>query len=148
MGAMGADAARYFRARDGRVLAILVPADPEGRSATAGQLTESAWPLQVFMLKGSPGTVVKPHYHPLEQAPVSRARHQIFCCLKGTARVGVLGLDGEHVDDVTLRAGDLLLLAEAHAVEYLEPDTRLIEIKQGPFPGDDAADRVVIDVPW
>ena len=41
---------------------------------------------------------------------------------------------------------DLVLMLEGHEVEFLEPKTRLIEIKQGPFPGTDADDKVDLEV--
>jgi hypothetical protein len=35
-------------------------------------------------------------------------------------------------------------MLEGHEVEFLEPRTRLIEIKQGPFPDNDTADKIDI----
>jgi hypothetical protein len=43
---------------------------------------------------------------------------------------------------VILEPDDLVLMLEGHEVEFLVPRTRLIEIKQGPFPGTDADDKV------
>ena len=40
----------------------------------------------------------------------------------------------------------MVLLLEGHEVEFIEPRTRLIEIKQGPFPGTDADDKVDLHV--
>ena len=37
-------------------------------------------------------------------------------------------------------------MLEGHEVEFLEKGTRLIEIKQGPFPETDEADKVDLDV--
>jgi hypothetical protein len=37
-------------------------------------------------------------------------------------------------------------MVEGHKVVFLEPKTKLIEIKQGPFPDNDSADKVDIKV--
>lgn len=134
-----------FRASDGRVLAILVRADTGTEPPPRGQLTPDAWPIQLFLLAGDPGHAVAPHFHPFVGQPSSAARHQIFYCRRGRMRVGIFELQGTHVVDVTIGAGDLLLLAEGHGVRYLETGTSVVEIKQGPFPGSDAVDRAAID---
>ena len=36
-------------------------------------------------------------------------------------------------------------MLEGHEIEFLEPNTRLIEIKQGPFPVTDEADKINIE---
>jgi hypothetical protein len=33
-----------------------------------------------------------------------------------------------------------------HSLELLDPDAKVTEIKMGPFPGNDAADKVDLDV--
>jgi len=38
------------------------------------------------------------------------------------------------------------LLCEGHSLEFLDRDTKVIEIKMGPFPGSDEADKVDLDV--
>ena len=43
-------------------------------------------------------------------------------------------------------AGDFVLSCEGHSLEFLDPDTKVIEIKMGPFPGSDAADKVDLNV--
>jgi hypothetical protein len=46
------------------------------------------------------------------------------------------------VTDVILDPGDLILMFEGHSIEFLEPGTKAIEIKEGPFPESDEADKV------
>jgi hypothetical protein len=45
-----------------------------------------------------------------------------------------------------MRPNDLVLLLEGHEVEFLERGTRLVEVKQGPFPGSDADDKIDLKV--
>ena len=44
--------------------------------------------------------------------------------------------------DVDLEPGDLILMYEGHRIEVLEAGTKAIEIKEGPFPETDEADKV------
>jgi hypothetical protein len=121
-------------------------ADPTLERTTKAHITDDSWPLQIIMLERQKGAVTLPHYHvPNEPLPPHPTRHQILICQSGRARVGIFTRQGHWLGDAILEPNDLLLMAEGHEVEFLEPNTRLIEIKQGPFPGTDADDKV--DIP-
>ncbi|MEW6123650.1 MAG: hypothetical protein AB1698_13635 [Pseudomonadota bacterium] len=118
-------------------------ADPTLERTTKAHVTEDGWPLQLIMLERHPGATTLAHYHvPNEPLPPLPTRHQVLICQSGKARVGIFTTKGEALGDVFLEPNDLVLMAEGHEVEFLEPRTRLIEIKQGPFPGTDADDKV------
>lgn len=166
---------RFFRApQDGRVVAIFIDGDfdeyehfppffdsederkhlesaysgvdPDVERRTKAHICDDLWPLQVVMLERSPGGTTKAHYHvPEVPLPDFPTRHQILLCKRGKARIKVLTKEGHDLGDVFLGPLDMLLMAEGHEVEFLEPGTRLIEIKQGPFPTTDEADKV--DIP-
>lgn len=120
-------------------------ADPTLERTTKAHVTDNGWPLQIIMLERQKGAITLPHYHvPNEPLPPLPTRHQILMCQSGRARVGIFTRQGVSLGDVFLEPNDLLLMAEGHEVEFLEPKTRLIEIKQGPFPGSDADDKVDI----
>jgi hypothetical protein len=161
---------REWRAEDGRLIALLVrgdfaeyemfrpfvqtaldqkhlaPAyagrDPERERRTKAHLTDDALPLQVTILNREKGSTVAPHYHVADRLPQSPTRHQIMLCERGSCKVGVYTKEGKHLDDVTIYPKDFILLCEGHAFEVLGEDTKLIEIKQGPFPETDAQDMV------
>ena len=165
--------ADFYRAPGGRVVAMVVRSDfddfeshpptfdseeerewlkrhyrvnsPELERRTKAHLTEDELPLQITVLNRPEGAFVKPHYHLNEGPPHSETRHQVMVCLSGSARIGLFAKEGDHVDDVTLRAGDFALLYEGHSIETLEDGTRLLEIKQGPMPADPYADNVAIE---
>ncbi len=162
----------FFKARDGRTVAMLVRADFDEYSQfppfietaaerahlekayspetlqrerdTKAHLTEDEFPLQVILLNRDPGATTKAHYHVVERHPNLPTRHQVLLCQRGAARVGVYTMEGEHLGDARLGAGDLILMCEGHEVEFLEKGTRLIEIKQGPFPETDERDKVML----
>lgn len=120
-------------------------ADPTLERTTKAHVTENGWPLQIIMLERQEGATTLPHYHvPKEDLPQLPTRHQVLLCQSGRARVGIFTRQGVALGDVFLEPNDLLLMLEGHEVEFLEPKTRLIEIKQGPFPGTDADDKVDI----
>ncbi len=163
---------RFFKARDGRTVAMLVRADFEEYARfppfidtpgerthlekaysretlererdTKAHLTDDEFPLQAILLNRDPGAITKAHYHIVERHPNLPTRHQVLICQRGAVRVGVYTVEGEHLGDVRLGLGDLILLCEGHEVEFLEKGTKLIEIKQGPFPETDERDKVML----
>ena len=121
--------------------------DPSAERTTKAHVTDNSWPLQVILLQREPGGTTLPHYHvPNEPLPAFPTRHQILICQSGQARVGLFTREGQSLGDAILNPNDLILMLEGHEVEFLQPGTRLVEVKQGPFPGTDADDKVDIEV--
>jgi hypothetical protein len=164
--------AEFYGAADNRPLAMVVRADfddfashpptfeneeerkwleryyrvssPEVERDTKAHLTDDELPLQLTVLNRPRGAYVKPHYHTNDRSAVSATRHQVMVCLAGRARIGVFAKEGDHVVDLELTGGDLVLLYEGHSIETLDDGTRLLEIKQGPMPEDPFADNVAV----
>jgi hypothetical protein len=161
----------YYFARDGRLVAMVARSnfesyglyppflDTEEERAfvktaydinlererdTKAHITPDDFPLQITLLNRDPGSVVKPHFHEVFGSPHGKYRHQIMLTLRGKIRVGVYTVDNEHLADVFLEPGDLILMAEGHQIEFLEPGTKVIEIKQGPIPAAIANEMVVL----
>ncbi len=117
--------------------------DPESERKNKAHITHDDWPLQVIMLNRDPGGTTGAHYHvPEVPLPDLPTRHQILLCQRGSARIGIYTIEADFLGDVTVKPGDLILMLEGHEVEFLEKGTRLVEIKQGPFPVTDEADKV------
>lgn len=116
--------------------------DPETERRTKAHVTADELPLQIVLLNRNPGAVVKPHYHRVTERPQNTTRHQIMICRSGKMRIGVFSKEGEDAGSVELNSGDLILMYEGHAIEFLTPGTKAIEIKEGPFPETDEADKV------
>lgn len=124
-------------------------ADPDQERRTKAHLTDDSWPLQVVVLERNPGGTTLPHYHvPDQDLPPLPTRHQMLICQRGKAKIGLYTKEGEHLDDVTLQAHDMIIMLEGHRIEFLEPKTRLVEVKQGPFPGTDEADKIELTDVW
>jgi hypothetical protein len=165
---------QFFRAADGRTVAIHVPASFDQYEAfppyldteeeqehleeaydvesieqerrTKAHITADEFPLQIILLRRPEGSFTGAHYHEITGRTDMPTRHQILLCQSGGSAVGVYTEEGGHLGDVDLEPGDLILMLEGHSVEFSEPDTKLIEIKQGPFPETDENDKVDLDV--
>jgi hypothetical protein len=163
---------KHYLSKDGRLIGMLIPGDfsdflsfppfvksdeerrhlaaayqvnVDREASTKAHLTADDLPLQIIVLEREPGSKVNPHYHVNDPPARSANRHQIMVCHGGSARIGLFTKDGERVDTVHVKNHDLILMTEGHAIEFVAPGTRLIEIKMGPFPESDAADKVEID---
>ncbi len=163
----------YYKASDGRTIAIHVKGDFSDyakfppyldtdeakehiRTAYAGQgidaerntkahLTDDDVPLQIIVLNRPKGAITKAHYHVVEGRTTNATRHQILLCQRGKVRVGVFTREGENLGDAILCRDDLILMYEGHEVEFLEDDSKLIEIKEGPFPETDEKDKIDLE---
>jgi len=117
--------------------------DPESERRNKAHITDDGWPLQVIMLNRDPGGTTTAHYHvPDMPLPDHPTRHQLLLCQRGSARIGVYSTEGDFLGGRRLIQKEVILMLEGHEVEFLEKGTRLIEIKQGPFPVTDEADKV------
>lgn len=167
-----ANGVKYFRAKDGRVVAIYIQGDFEDYEKfppyvqtdsekaflstaykledlkreryTKAHITPENYPLQLTILNRDPGATTRPHYHEIFEAPKGNLRQQILYCQRGKARIGIYTKEGEHLGDVILENFGLVLCNEGHEVEFLEPNTKLIEVKQGPIPEDMGDEMVVL----
>lgn len=168
------EAVEYYRAKDGRTVAIYIDSsfdsyenfrphleseeerqhlteaydleDIEQERKAKAHITDDEYPLQLVLLNRPEGSHTKAHYHELIDQPELPTRHQIFICQSGVAEVGIFTTEGDELGTCRLQQGDLVLLAEGHSVEFVEAGTKLIEIKQGPFPETDEEDKVDLDI--
>lgn len=158
-----------YRAKDGRLIGLLIRgsfsdyesfppfvdsaaevehiqdaykvSDPLRERYTKAHLTADELPLQIVVLAREKGSRVNPHFHRNDVQPDSATRHQIMICQAGTARIGLYTKEAEHIADVLIERDDVILMCEGHSIEFVEEGTKLLEIKQGPFPATDAADK-------
>lgn len=98
-------------------------------------LTPSAYSQQLGYMNRPAGHVIPPHVH----NPVAREVHftkEVLFIRSGRLRVDFYSDNQEYLESTVLEAGDVILLAfGGHGFEMLEP-TEIIEVKQGPYTGD------------
>jgi mannose-6-phosphate isomerase-like protein (cupin superfamily) len=113
--------------------------------------TPGTYSQQVGYMNRPQGYVIPPHVH----NPVVRAveyTKEVLLVRSGRVRVDFYSDDQAYLESTVLQAGDLILLAYGgHGFEMLEP-TEMIEVKQGPYAGEQdktrfepvPADRIVL----
>ncbi len=87
------------------------------------------------------GKVLAAHNHNPVPRRAERTQ-EMLVVLKGRVKATIYGEDDQPVGELTVAAGEvLLLLAGGHGYEILEDDTVVIEAKNGPYPGAEADRR-------
>ena len=95
---------------------------------------------QLAYMRHPAGKVIDPHVH----NPVSRNvqyTQEVLFIKRGRLRVDFYDNDQQYLESRILQAGDVILLATGgHGFEVLE-EIEMIEVKQGPYAGDDDKTR-------
>ena len=113
--------------------------------------TPNDYSQQIGYMQRPTGHIIPPHVH----NPVAREVHftrEVLIIRSGKLRVDLYTDEADYVESAILEAGDIILLAAGgHGFEVLE-ETEMIEVKQGPyageqdktrFPGIDASEVVI-----
>ncbi|TSC96666.1 MAG: hypothetical protein Greene101449_1412 [Candidatus Peregrinibacteria bacterium Greene1014_49] len=92
-------------------------------------------PLQVGIMERPKGYEVKPHRHP-DRSITVQSVSEFFYVESGKVRLTIFDDSWNPVAKEEISTGEFaLILSGGHGVEFLE-DTRMHEVKQGPYPGD------------
>lgn len=103
-------------------------------------LTPSDYPLQVGLIQRSAGYTFRPHIHRDMHYEVNTTQEFLYI-QRGRMRLKVYDFDWNMLYEGELHEGDFFFsVAGGHSFDVLE-EVRLIEVKQGPYPGDDYAKR-------
>jgi mannose-6-phosphate isomerase-like protein (cupin superfamily) len=98
-------------------------------------LTPNEYSQQLGYMNRRAGHRIPAHIHNAVPRSVTYTREVLFV-KSGRLRVDLYGDDGQYAESCILNAGDVILLAAGgHGFEMLE-DTEMIEVKQGPYTGD------------
>jgi len=96
---------------------------------------------QLAYMRHPAGKVIDPHIH----NPVSRNvqfTQEVLFIKRGRLRVDFYDNDQRYIESRVLQGGDVILLATGgHGFEVLE-EIEMIEVKQGPYAGDNDKTRV------
>jgi mannose-6-phosphate isomerase-like protein (cupin superfamily) len=104
---------------------------------TPGDLSQ-----QLGYMRHPAGKVIEPHVHNPVRREVQYTQEVLFL-RKGRLRVGFYDPDQCYLESRILEAGDVILLATGgHGFEVLE-EVEMIEVKQGPYAGDQDKTRFV-----
>jgi len=91
-------------------------------------------PLQLGMLKHKSGIKIKPHIHKTSLKKID-SMQEVLHIEHGKVEANFYDNNGEKIGSSILNSGDTILLINGgHGFKILE-DSKIIEIKQGPYSG-------------
>jgi len=102
--------------------------------------TPNEFSQQLAYMNHPKGKVIQPHYHnPVERNVVYT--QEVLIIKKGKLKVDFYDDSQVHLQSIVIEEGDIILLASGgHGFEVME-DLEMIEVKQGPYKGDEDKTR-------
>jgi len=98
-------------------------------------LTSNDLSQQLAFMRHPAGKAIEPHVHNAVERRVTQTQESLFI-RKGRMRVDFYDGNRTYLESYELRSGDVILLIRGgHGFEMLE-DTEFVEVKQGPYAGD------------
>ncbi len=118
---------------ENKVLALIIPSD--FREDGIRFFTPDDYSQQLAYMNRPAGYEIEPHTHNRVPRKVFYTQETIFI-RKGKLFVDFYTHDQKYIKSIELSSGDVILLASGgHGFRMIE-DTEMIEVKQGPFSGD------------
>lgn len=123
---------------NGKILAIVFPKNLPADGVRF--LTPTNYPLQIGLIEHKNGKNVPLHIHKDMRYKVNTTQEFLYV-IKGEVEITIATKQWKILEKFPLRAGDFVLFTGgAHGVD-IKKGARLIEVKQGPYPGDKYAKR-------
>jgi mannose-6-phosphate isomerase-like protein (cupin superfamily) len=117
----------------GQVMAIIIKRDFEKDGIEF--FTPNEFSQQLAYMKRPKGYIIQPHIHNIVERKV-RYTQEVLFIKKGKVRIDFYDENKNYLKSVILQSGDVILLASGgHGLEMLE-ETEIIEVKQGPYLGE------------
>lgn len=130
-----------IQSADGKTIAIIVRADFE--KGGANFLSQEEYPLQLGVSRYKKDAKIKSHRHLHKKILIDKIQ-EIVHFESGRALVNLYDLNGVKLTSLELSMGDTIFFVDGgHGFIMLE-DTKLIEVKQGPYLGKDK-DKMMIE---
>jgi oxalate decarboxylase/phosphoglucose isomerase-like protein (cupin superfamily) len=93
--------------------------------------------LQIGSWRYPEGQSLQRHFHNRFDRIINRT-HEIIIVLSGSVEISVYSLNLEFLKKINLISGEIgVVMNCGHGYKILEPETRVIEIKNGPYAGPD-----------
>ncbi len=128
----------YRVVHDGKLFAIVV--SKEFKETGIHFFTPGDFSQQLAYMCHPVGEIIQPHVHNLVSREVHYTQEVLFI-KKGKLRVDFYDENKNYFESRILETGDTILLASGgHGFEVLE-DIEMIEVKQGPYAGEDDKTR-------
>ena len=122
-----------IRDKERQIFAIIIRSNYEQSGIQF--FTPPEFSQQLAYMKNEKGKIIEPHVHNEVNREIVRTQ-EVLIVKSGKVQVDLYTSENEYWNSYILGAGDLILLASGgHGFTMLEP-TEMIEIKQGPYLGD------------
>ena len=119
--------------KDGRILAKHIT--PEDWNDGLSFFSNDEEFIQVGAWKYDSGKNLLAHIHNEVERKVTRTCETLYV-VSGSIRANIYSLEEELVDTFEVHAGDVLILLDSgHGYEVLEDNTKVLEVKNGPYLG-------------
>lgn len=119
---------------DGVLLAIIIRA--EYKKEGISFFTPNDFSQQLGYMNRPKGYIIEPHVHKLVERKVTLTQEVLYV-KSGKVLVNFYDDERNYLEDRVVNKGDVILLAHGgHGFEILE-DAEMIEVKQGPYVGDE-----------
>lgn len=117
-----------------KILAVVVRKDSSLEGVNF--FTPQGFSQQLGLLVHEKGKKIKAHRHKLIKREIFLTQ-EVLVVLEGKVKIDLFNEKLQKIKTVIISDGDTILLAHgAHSIEILE-DSRIIEVKQGPYAGVD-----------
>ena len=117
------------------VLARLIPKSAWNEGL--GFYSDNTDYIQVGTWNYNKGVKLNQHIHNSVKREINRT-YEVLYVRKGAVKAFIYDLDENLIEELTIRAGDTLILLESgHGYEIIEDNTLVLEIKNGPYLGAD-----------
>jgi hypothetical protein len=118
---------------DGKILARLIK--PKDQTKGLNFFSRNDEAIQLGSWDYGKGHKLLNHMHKEVPRTVNRT-HEILLVQSGKIRAAIYSLGRQFISFIELEAGDILILLDCgHGYDILEDDTKVIEIKNGPYLG-------------
>lgn len=129
-----------IKSDNGILIAIVVRKDFKKEGVNF--ISDSDFPLQLGISSYKEGNKIKAHLHTEKEIKINRIQ-EIVHIESGKTIVNLYDLSGKKFKSVELLVGDTIFFVNGgHGFEMLE-DTKIIEVKQGPYSGKDNDKRYI-----
>lgn len=131
-----------IKSDDGKIIAIVVRRDFQKEGVNF--VSKKDFPLQLGISSYKKEDKIKPHFHIRKEIRINKIQ-EVVHIQSGRAVANLYDMNSRIIKSVELATGDTIFLTDGgHGFEMLE-DTKIIEIKQGPYLGRDK-DKIYLNV--
>ena len=129
-----------IKSNNGKTIAIVVRKDFKKEGVNF--ISKPDFPLQLGISSYKRGNKIKAHLHTEKEIKINKIQ-EIVHIESGKTIVNLYDLSGKKFKSVELLVGDTIFFVNGgHGFEMLE-DTKIIEVKQGPYSGKDNDKRYI-----